>query len=777
MLGALHRAGFPVPRPLCYARDASIIGTEFYVMEHVQVRGHVLAAYARTTCSDGDGDGVPHRVTDDSAWQGRIFRDASLPGLAPEERRAVYAAMAATLADLHKLRADAIGLGSFGRRERYYERQLATWTRQYRASETGAPDPAMEKLLAWLSAHVPADEPPCVVVHGDFRIDNMVFDLTEPRIVAVLDWELCTLGHPLADLAHSCMMYDLPSAVSADAPVLRGLAGTNLAALGIPAEADYVAAYCARVGTEPPPAPAWRFHKAFALFRLAAISQGVYSRALQGNASSPSAANAGSAAAVLARIALGIIAAGEGASQPAAGVPAPVLGERTMRCAALCARLERFMEAHVMPAEREYRDFMAARCGSARWSAAPPCMEVLKERARAEGLWNLFLPAVSGLTQLEYASLAEIMGRSLIAPEAFNCSAPGPSRHCRRRGMWRPLDAPHGAHRRLRQHGGAAHVRDGGAATDLAGAPAARRDSIVFRHDGARGPRDADCAPPARARAHRDAAAGAQVASSDATNIRCAIRRSDDGGLLVSGRKWWISGAGHPRCRLALVLGVIEQGPDAAPRPPHRRHTLLLVPFDAPGVRRIRPLHVFGYDDAPHGHWELEFCNVRVPASHIVLGEDRGFEIAQGRLGPGRLHHCMRLIGLAERALGDLCRRVAAREAFGRPLAHHGTILADIAASRADIDQARLLCLHAAHLLDTVGAKQARQAIALIKAVAPAAALRVLDRAIQAHGAAGLCEDYTLAAHWAAARALRIADGPDEVHRAAIARAELRGRL
>jgi acyl-CoA dehydrogenase len=257
------------------------------------------------------------------------------------------------------------------------------------------------------------------------------------------------------------------------------------------------------------------------------------------------------------------------------------------------------------------------------------------------------------------------------------------------------------------------------------------------------------------------------VASSDATNIQSRIVR-DRSEYVITGRKWWISGAGDPRCKLAIFMGKTD--PDG---PRHKQQSMILVPMDSPGITITRLLPVFGYDDAPHGHAEIVFEHVRVPASNMLLGEGRGFEIAQGRLGPGRIHHCMRLIGLAERALEAMCRRVKARVAFGRPLAEQGTIRADVAESRMALDQARLLTLKAAYLMDTVGNKTARAEIAMIKVVVPRMALHVIDRAIQAHGAAGVCDDFGLASAWAHARTIRLADGPDEVHREAIAKLEL----
>ncbi len=390
------------------------------------------------------------------------------------------------------------------------------------------------------------------------------------------------------------------------------------------------------------------------------------------------------------------------------------------RAQALAEKLTAFMAAHVYPAEPVYQRQLDE---GERWDQ-PPVMEDLKAKARAAGLWNLFLPrshSPDALSNLDYAPLCEIMGRSPIGAEPFNCSAPDT-------GNMETLI--------------------------LYGTPAQKQRWLR----------------PLLAGEIRScfAMTEPEVASSDATNIRTAIVR-DGNDYVISGRKWWTSGAMDRRCKLAIVMG--QTNPDA---PRHLRQSMILVRLDAPGVTVVRPLQVFGYDDAPHGHAEVTFENVRVPASSILLGEGRGFEIAQGRLGPGRIHHCMRMIGMAERALETLCQRALGRTAFGRTLAEQGVTRHWIAQSRIEIDQARLLTLQAAHMMDTVGNKAARAQIAMIKVVAPNVAQTVIDRAIQVCGAAGVAQDFHLAYAYARARAIRLADGPDEVHRETVAKMELR---
>ncbi len=383
-------------------------------------------------------------------------------------------------------------------------------------------------------------------------------------------------------------------------------------------------------------------------------------------------------------------------------------------------RLKAFMDTYICPNEADYYRQLNE---SDRWKVIP-IVEELKAKAKAEDLWNLFLPESehgAGLTNLEYAPLCEIMGRVHWASEVFNCSAP-----------------------------------DTGNMEVLVRYGTEEQKEIWLKPLLAGEIRSAFCMTEPR------------VASSDARNIEASIVRDGDE-YVINGRKWWVSGAGDPRCKIFIFMGKTDPHTST-----YRQQSMVLVPCDTPGVQIKRMLSVFGFDSAPHGHGEIEFKDVRVPVSNVLLGEGRGFEIAQGRLGPGRIHHCMRTIGVAERALEEMCSRVRSRVAFGRTLAEMGQIRQDIARSRCEIDQARLLTLYAAHRMDTVGNKIARTEIAEIKVVAPEMALKVIDRAIQAHGGMGVSNDTGLAAAYAHIRTLRIADGPDEVHREVIARLELK---
>ncbi|GAD49143.1 putative acyl-CoA dehydrogenase [Caenibius tardaugens NBRC 16725] len=393
--------------------------------------------------------------------------------------------------------------------------------------------------------------------------------------------------------------------------------------------------------------------------------------------------------------------------------------EHNEKTADLLARLRAFMAEHIYPNEKLYYQ---QKTEGDRW-AHIPLVDELKAKAKAAGLWNLFLPESrhgAGLTNLEYAPLCEEMGRVHFSPQVFNCQAPDT-----------------GNMETLERFGTEEHkarwlepMLDG-----------KMRSSFVMTE-------------PA-------------VASSDATNIQSSIVRDGDE-YVINGRKWWISGIGERDCQILIFMGKTDPTAEK-----HKQQSMILIPRDTPGITVVRPMTLFGYDDAPHGHMEMIFENVRVPASNLLLGEGRGFEIAQARLGPGRIHHCMRQIGMAERALEAMCRRVKERVAFGKPLAEQGVIVERIANSRIMIDQARLLTLHAAHKMDTVGNKAAKAEIGMIKVAAPNMACQVIDWAIQAHGAAGLSQDFFLAEYYAHARKIRFADGPDEVHRHQIGRSEL----
>jgi acyl-CoA dehydrogenase len=386
-------------------------------------------------------------------------------------------------------------------------------------------------------------------------------------------------------------------------------------------------------------------------------------------------------------------------------------------------RITQFMENHVYPAEAPYHEELEENRRAGNPWQVTKVIEDLKKKAKAADLWNLFLPHSehgAGLTNLEYAPLCEIMGRSHIAPEAFNCSAP-----------------------------------DTGNMEVLAryATKAQQQRWLVPLLDGKIRSAFAMTEP--------------NVASSDATNIQSSIVRDGDS-YVINGRKWWTSGAGDPRCEILIFMG--KTNPEAGR---HSQQSMILVPMKTPGVKVLRTLTVFGYDHAPHGHAEVDFVNVRVPVENLLLGEGRGFEIAQGRLGPGRIHHCMRTIGVAERALELMCQRAQSRVAFGKKLSEQGVTLERIAEARIMIDQTRWLVLNAAYMMDTVGNRAAKAEIAMIKVAAPTMTLKVLDWAIQLHGGGGVSDDFPLAALWAGARTLRLADGPDEVHREQVAKLEL----
>uniref|UniRef100_A0A8C2SXE5 Acyl-CoA dehydrogenase family member 11 n=1 Tax=Coturnix japonica TaxID=93934 RepID=A0A8C2SXE5_COTJA len=665
---ALFSAGFPVPKPLLYCSDVSVIGTEFYVMQHVK---------------------------------GRIFRDASLPEVGPAERSALYLAMIETLAQMHSFDLRSLGLQGYGRGPGYCRRQVSTWKRQYDAA-AHTDIPAMNELAEWLANNVPLDDDEEALIHGDFRIDNIIFHPTEARVLAVLDWELSTTGHPLADLAYATQFYFWP---------------TSLNVFENPSFEELISVYCRCRGISTT-IPNLNFFLALSYFKLAGISQGVYARYLIGNASAENSHEFAKMVKPLAEKGLEL-----SKRLSFSNMQHNTSGElfyQSRKGQEMLLKVKQFMKQHVYPAEK-VKVPKVFHSHADRWKK-PPVLERLKEMAKAEGLWNLFLPAVSGLSQLDYALIAEETGKRFFAPEVFNCQAPDTGN----------MEVLH-----------------------MYGTEEQKKEWLEPLLEG----KISSCF----------CMTEPDVASSDATNMQCSIER-DGNSYVINGKKWWSSGAGNPNCKVAIVMGKTRNS--SASR--YRQHSMIIVPMDTPGVKLIRPLSVFGYIDEIHGgHFEVHFNDVRVPVSNIILGEGRGFEIAQGRLGPGRIHHCMRSIGAAETALEILCQRAAQRETFGKKLYHHEVVAHWIAECRLSIEQARLLTLKTASKIDTLGNRKARKEIAMTKVVVPRAVLKVIDCAIQVCGGAGVSQDFPLASMFAYIRTLRVADGPDEVHLSTIARWEL----
>uniref|UniRef100_A0A7M4EHI5 Acyl-CoA dehydrogenase family member 11 n=1 Tax=Crocodylus porosus TaxID=8502 RepID=A0A7M4EHI5_CROPO len=679
---ALFSAGFPVPEPLLYCSDVSVIGTEFYVMEHVQ---------------------------------GRIFRDLTVPEVSPAERSALYVAVMETLARLHSFDLQSLGLQGYGRGPGYCRRQVSTWKKQYDAS-AHVDIPAMNLLAEWLMNNLPSGDNEENLIHGDFRLDNIIFHPTEARVVAVLDWELSTTGHPLADLAYALSFYFWPNVTH-----IKLINICIFFPLGIPSFEELMSVYCRCRGISTT-FPNLNFFLALSYFKIAAIAQGVYARFLLGNSVAENSCEFAEMVKPLAEMGLNLSKRTSFTSETQPRSTGELF-QQSRKGQQILLKVKQFMQQYIFPAEKEVAEYYAKDENSLdRWKK-PVVIEKLKEMAKAEGLWNLFLPAVSGLSQVDYALIAEEMGRSFFAPEIFNCQAPDTGN----------MEVLH-----------------------MYGTEEQKKQWLEPLLQG----KISSCF----------CMTEPDVASSDATNMECSIERDGDS-YVINGQKWWSSGAGNPNCNIAIVMAKTPN-PSASR---YKQHSMILVPMDMPGMKLIRPLSVFGYMDHIHGgHFEIHFNNVRVPVSNIILGEGRGFEIAQGRLGPGRIHHCMKSIGTAESALEIMCERAAKRATFGKKLYQHEVVAHWIAESRIAIEQARLLTLKAASSIDTAGNIQARKEIAICKVIAPRAVLKVVDYAIQVCGGAGVSQDFPLAHMFALIRTLRIADGPDEVHLSTIAKLELR---
>ncbi|XP_063778451.1 acyl-CoA dehydrogenase family member 11 isoform X2 [Pseudophryne corroboree] len=647
--------------------------------------------------------------------QGRVFRDVTLPEVSPAERSALYVALTETLAQLHSFNIHTLNLAGYGKGKGYCQRQVTTWKKQYeRAAHQDIP--AMTQLADWLMGNLPSNDTEESLVHGDFRIDNIIFHQTEARVVAVLDWELSTIGHSMSDLAYFTSLYFWPREVR----LFGHTSAKSFADIeGMPAFEDLMSIYsrCRGVSAS---VQDWNFFLALTFFKLAGILQGIHARFLLGNSSGENASIFADVVKPLAESGLRLAKRDNTIGE--LPVSSSELFFLSVKGQSVLHRVKQFMQQHVYPAQEEFLEYYIKYENSPlRWKK-PLVLEKLKELAKAEGLWNLFLPAISGLSQTDYAFIAEETGKCFFAPEVFNCQAPDTGN----------MEVLHmyGTEDQKKQW--------------LEPLLAGQIQSCFCMTE-------------------------PDVASSDATNMECIIQRDGDS-YIINGKKWWSSGAGNPNCKVAIVMGKTENASSSR----YKQHSMILVPMDTKGVDLVRALKVFGYEDTHHGgHFEVHFNSVRVPVSNLILGEGRGFEIAQGRLGPGRIHHCMRTIGAAEGALQLMCSRAAQRKTFGKKLYHHEVVAHWIAESRIAIDQARLLTLKAAKAVDTVGSAQARKEIAMIKVVAPRMACQVADRAIQVFGGAGVSQDFPLAFVYTAVRTLRIADGPDEVHLSAIAKMEL----
>ncbi|KAI1720952.1 phosphotransferase enzyme family domain-containing protein [Ditylenchus destructor] len=671
---------------------------------------------------------------------GNVHSDPNLPGMLPKNRYGIYSELARVLAAIHSIDLSKTGLSDFGPKASYLERNLKRLTSQYELSHAVVV-PGMDQLITWLASNIPVDSKErTTLIHGDFKIDNVIFHQTKYQAVAVLDWEMSTLGDPWVDLATCLLPHFLQSQ-----PNLKSLfvGMTHPLPEGIPSVAQFLSNYHSALITKhsqeySADSPEWAFYIAYAAFRYAVIAVGIEQRRHNGQASNPEVAGTNSMTKVaeqLVEMGLRMANGTQRFGRKMQGMFPTVPEAMSNRAFQIYSRVKEFLFQEILPIENHLMEFAS---GPRKWERNP-IIDDLKVKARKRGLWNLFITkhldpegkfSGAGLTTVEYGHICELMGYSIFAPEIFNCSAPDT-------GNMEVL-IKYGTEEQQRQF--LPGLLDG----------TIRSCFAMTEPD---------------------------VASSSAVNIQaCIVRDGDD--FIVNGKKWFTSGAADPHCKICIFMGriLLSSASNSNNKVPlHKQQSMLIIPFQSPGIHVIRNLSVLGNYDAPGGHCEVLFENVRVPASNLVLGEGRGFEIAQGRLGPGRIHHCMRLIGHAQRAIYIMKQRMSSgsKLVHGKPLKTFQSLRIDLAKSRIEVEQARLLVLNTAHMIDTLGTKHAAGEIAMIKATCPKMANRVIDRAIQVWGAQGLTSDTPLATFLVWARSLQLADGPDIVHMETVAKREL----
>ncbi|CAD8139842.1 unnamed protein product [Paramecium octaurelia] len=688
----LSQVSFPVAKPLVLCNDSSIIGTPFYVMEFVE---------------------------------GRIFKDIKLSELSNQEKQEILNEQARVLAQLHSIDIHKLKLNHLGKSENYYQRQIATWSRQYKLAETQNIQ-SMENLLYWLPLNIPQKDEHDIVClcHGDYALNNMIFHPTQPKILAVIDWELATIGQSYADIAYMTQFYFTSQFQStAHQGGVKGI----YQYIGLPEYQALINVYFKSRNINK--SIDLRYHTAFSMFRLSSIAQGVYKRALQGNASQKE------QGLELLKLCKQLSSdAWELISKLTDNDPfrlkellkndIPRWGSWPVsdRAKHLYYRVRDFLKTEFFPHEKQLIHEAESRPPETRWKPLQKLHEI-KLKAREQGLWNLFCtyPVVGkGLTNLEYSFICELMGTSIFAPEVFNCSAPDTGN------------------------------------MELLILYANKEQKMKYLLPLLQG-EIRSCF----------AMTEPQVASSDATNIQTSITKTENG-YKINGKKWYISGAGDERCKFAIVMGKTSQDTSK----PHQQQSMILVDLPNPNVKITRPMHVFFSDEAPHGHMEMVFDNVEVPKSNLIWQEGKGFEMAQGRLGGGRLHHCMRLIGITERVLDLMMQRGERRMIFKSKMKDIGSFQQKLGELETQLSACRLVVLNAAMQIDILGnrSRYIFKILSECKSFVPKVTQNIIDEVIQIFGAEGVSQDQVLSMAFIQARTLRIADGPDEVHYRQVAR-------